>query len=67
MPTTNDTLRRLGLLALSGLFLMVLVLSLTNSMQAAAAVKGKYLIYVGTYTDHGSKAIYAYRLNAKTG
>jgi 6-phosphogluconolactonase len=67
MPTTNYALRRLGPLALSGLFLMVLVSSLTSSMQAAAAVKGKYLIYVGTYTDHGSKGIYAYRLDAKTG
>lgn len=32
-----------------------------------AATKSKYLVYVGTYTDHGSKGIYAYRFNATTG
>ena len=29
--------------------------------------RGKYLVYVGTYTDHGSKGIYAYRFDARTG
>ncbi len=27
----------------------------------------KYLVYVGTYTDHGSKGIYAFRFDASTG
>jgi 6-phosphogluconolactonase len=27
----------------------------------------KYLVYVGTYTDHGSKGIYAYRFDSATG
>jgi 6-phosphogluconolactonase len=35
---------------------------------AAAPAKGKYLVYVGTYTDKtSSKGIYAYRFDAETG
>jgi 6-phosphogluconolactonase len=33
----------------------------------AEAPAGKYLLYVGTYTDHGSKGIYAYRFDPATG
>jgi 6-phosphogluconolactonase len=31
------------------------------------ADKGSYLMYIGTYTEHSSKGIYAYRFNAETG
>ena len=58
--------RRLRTL-LGGLFLFVFVLSLLRPISAAAAGKGKYLVYIGTYTDHGSKGIYAYRFDATTG
>jgi len=34
---------------------------------AAGATPQKYLVYVGTYTDHGSKGIYAYRFDSSTG
>jgi 6-phosphogluconolactonase len=33
----------------------------------AEAARQKYLFYVGTYTDHGSKGIYAYRFDSATG
>jgi 6-phosphogluconolactonase len=31
------------------------------------AAKDQYLVYVGTYTDHGSKGIYVYRFDTATG
>ncbi len=34
---------------------------------AADAARQKCLFYVGTYTDHGSKGIYAYRFDSATG
>jgi 6-phosphogluconolactonase len=34
---------------------------------AREAARQKYLFYVGTYTDHGSKGIYAYRFDSATG
>jgi len=34
---------------------------------AAGLARQKYLVYVGTYTDHGSKGIYAYRFDSSTG
>jgi len=52
---------------LSVMFLVVLVLPLFRPIPADAATTGKYLVYVGTYTDHGSKGIYAYRFDARTG
>src|SRR5215471_13946201 len=33
----------------------------------ALAQTGKYLVYVGTYTERGSKGIYAYRYDEATG
>ena len=44
----------------------LLILSLT--LLAAAAPAGKYLVYVGTYTEEGSKSkgIYAFRYDAAT-
>jgi len=35
-----------------------------NALEAA---RQKYIFYVGTYTDHGSKGIYAYRFDSATG
>src|SRR5215831_9622132 len=51
-------------LLLSALLTLVVVLS----SAAEAARKGKYLFYVGTYTESGSKSkgIYAYRYDAGT-
>jgi 6-phosphogluconolactonase len=34
---------------------------------AARPAEQKYLLYVGTYTNHGSKGIYAFRLDSATG
>jgi 6-phosphogluconolactonase len=45
-----------------------LILFLVTLAAAAPAAKGKYLFYVGTYTEEGSKSkgIYAYRYDAAT-
>ena len=52
----------------SAVFLLaVLVLSFLRPTPADAATRGKYLVYIGTYTEHGSKGIYAYRFDARTG
>ena len=47
---------------------LVTVLLLAAQMTSAAAPKGKYFVYVGTYTEEGSKSkgIYAYRFDATT-
>lgn len=47
-----------------GILLVILVAFLSP---AAAATKGEYLVYIGTYTEQGSKGIYAYRFSASTG
>ena len=39
----------------------------TPSTLHGGSDQGKYLVYIGTYTDHGSKGIYAYRFDARTG
>jgi 6-phosphogluconolactonase len=52
---------------LGALFLVVLVLTLLQPTPADAATTGKYLLYVGTYTDHGGKGVYAYRFDTGTG
>lgn len=56
-------LRRMS--RLTFLFLIAWASSLLASAEAAA--QGNYLVYVGTYTDHGSKGIYAYRFASSTG
>lgn len=50
------------------LILLVLLLApiFASEMQAGGS-KGSYLMYIGTYTEHTSKGIYAYRFDAKTG
>jgi 6-phosphogluconolactonase len=47
----------------------ILSLSLLSARAEPAAKRGKYIFYVGTYTEEGSKSkgIYAYRFDAGTG
>ncbi len=55
--------------SLRAIALLVAILLLLALVAAAATPKGTYLVYVGTYTEEGSKSkgIYAYRYDAKTG
>ena len=47
---------------------ILLLPTLTLSVLANAGGPGqKYLVYVGTYTDHGSKGIYSYRFDSSDG
>jgi 6-phosphogluconolactonase len=47
----------------------VLLITLASSLPTPAAgpAQLEYLVYVGTYTDHGSKGIYAYRFDSSSG
>src|SRR5436305_12423390 len=45
-------------------FLMLLLFCATESILAKSK---KYVLYVGTYTDSGSKGIYAYEYDAASG
>jgi 6-phosphogluconolactonase len=47
------------------LFLIALVFVAVTA--GAAPPSQKYLLYVGTYTEHGSKGIYAYQFDSATG
>jgi 6-phosphogluconolactonase len=67
MALTIQSLQRLRSVPLGSLFLVVFFLYMLSPSSADAAKRGKYLVYVGTYTDHGSKGIYAYRFDARTG
>jgi 6-phosphogluconolactonase len=67
MALTVLSRRRLSLFSFQILVLVVLVLSVLLPLPAGAANQGKYLVFIGTYTDHGSKGIYAYRFDARTG
>src|SRR5947207_14134079 len=58
----ENMMRRWILIAL---FILLLALVLVWGARAGAN-KGSYLMYIGTYTDHSSKGIYAYRLDAET-
>jgi 6-phosphogluconolactonase len=51
------------------ILLLVIVIALAPSMlqPAARPAEQKYLVYVGTYTNHGGKGIYAFRLDSATG
>jgi 6-phosphogluconolactonase len=48
---------------------ILLLITVTSSVLTHAADRAptKYMIYVGTYTDHGSKGIYVYRFDSSTG
>ena len=50
--------------SLSVLLALVLAILLTPFAEAAGR---NYIVYVGTYTESGSKGIYAYRFDASTG
>jgi 6-phosphogluconolactonase len=49
------------------LFFVILSLPAMAAPKNKAAAKSDYLLYVGTYTDKGSKGIYAYRFDANSG
>jgi 6-phosphogluconolactonase len=52
----------------TALTLLALVLcALSVAGNAADTARQKYIYYVGTYTDHDSKGIYAYRFDSATG
>ena len=47
--------------------LLLVALAASVLSLAAGPAAQKYLVYVGTYTNHGSKGIYAYRFDSSTG
>ena len=47
--------------------LLLIVLTTCVFAPAAKPAQQKYLLYVGTYTDHGSKGIYACRFDSSSG
>ena len=51
----------------SALLLALLLPFLLGAGTAQQAKGGKYLVYIGTYTDHGSKGIYVSRFDSTTG
>ena len=53
--------------ALTLLLAALAVGALPVAGNAREAARQKYIFYVGTYTDHGSKGIYAYRFDSATG
>ena len=63
------TLRSQYFRTISRLTILLLVIALAPSIlrPAARPAAQKYLVYVGTYTNHGSKGIYAFRLDSATG
>jgi 6-phosphogluconolactonase len=54
---------------ISNVALLVLFIALASSLlvPAAGPAQQKYLIYIGTYTAHGSKGIYASRFDSSSG
>ena len=59
LPHLRQTSRRTALL--------LIVLTTCVFAPAAKPAQQKYLLYVGTYTDHGSKGIYACRFDSSSG
>jgi 6-phosphogluconolactonase len=53
--------------ALSLLAVVGALCALSVAGNARDAARQKYIFYVGTYTDHGSKGIYAFRFDSGTG
>jgi 6-phosphogluconolactonase len=51
----------------AGFFLGLLLMTVATSSYAKSKSGPKYVVYVGTYTDHGSKGIYAYDFDSVTG
>lgn len=57
-----------GIMKLSRRLLLLFLLLPLAAVVPVQAVGGvKYLLYVGTYTNHGSKGIYAYRFDSSSG
>jgi len=54
-------------LQMIGVVLLLVVAQSIFGLESAAWAAGKDLVYIGTYTDHGSKGIYVYRFDAATG
>jgi 6-phosphogluconolactonase len=50
-----------------GVLLLLAVVQSPFGFESAAWAAGKDLVYIGTYTDHGSKGVYVYRFDAATG
>jgi 6-phosphogluconolactonase len=50
-----------------GVVLLLVVAQSFLGSESAAWAAAKDLVYIGTYTDHGSKGIYVYRFDATTG
>jgi 6-phosphogluconolactonase len=48
-------------------FMLALLLVVLSGMSFAAGQKESFIVYVGTYTGHGSQGIYAYRFDEGTG
>src|SRR3984957_74517 len=52
----------------AGLAILFLITLVSIAVTAGAAPPSqKYLLYVGTYTDHGSKGIYTFQFDSSTG
>lgn len=49
------------------LFLALFLMTSYIPVAANAATAGRYIVYVGAYTDHGGKGIYAYHFDPATG
>jgi 6-phosphogluconolactonase len=60
--------RFLAEIRLRSFLLFILLVALCSGLGGAqVSAHGKYLVYVGTYTGHGSQGIYGYRFDASTG
>jgi 6-phosphogluconolactonase len=62
---TRRLIFRLFVLTVAMLAALPLIADTPGAEQASS--KSKYFVYVGTYTEHDSKGIYAYRYDAATG
>jgi 6-phosphogluconolactonase len=57
----------MGRLLTFGTALVILLTGLNPEITSARNAKAGHLVFVGTYTDHESKGIYAYRFDSSTG
>src|SRR5215472_8605197 len=60
-------MRKLFFRIISAFVLIALAVPWPGMPAAGETARKAYLFYVGTYTGHGSKGIYAYRFDAATG
>ncbi len=59
--------RFLAKIVLWSFVLFILPAALCAGLSAQKSRNGKYLVYLGTYTDHQSRGIYSYRFDTATG